>query len=330
MRLDKFLAEQNKAVSRSRIQKAIKNGQVFVNGQKVLEPDFQISETDKIELPEFEGDELKPFDSPLKVVFENDDLAVIDKPAGLVVHPGAGNPEETLANILISKYPDIKNVGDAHRPGIVHRLDEDTSGLILVAKNQKALEYYKQQFKDRKIEKEYLALVEDQPPHRHGIIDAPLEKVPLKQKMSVRDGSAIGGKVKQAITEYWVLSSSSRNPDESQDLSDRDPESSSGLRKAAMPLNSTNIAPLQFSLLRVKLHTGRTHQIRAHLSHIGHPIVGDSVYGKPSELLARQFLHAYKLKFQLMDGTWLELMSELPEDLTQVLNKLKINYGLTH
>ncbi len=284
MRLDKHLAELHKEVSRSRIQKAIRNGLVLVNGQKVLEPDFQISESDKIQLPEFKGDELTPYEFDLKVVYENDDLAVIDKPAGLVVHPGAANKENTLANALLHRFPGIEKVGDPHRPGIVHRLDEDTSGLILIAKTSESLEFLKEKFQNRSIEKEYVALAQGVPGKQHDIINVPLEKVPLKQKMKVGSG-------KPAITEYFLLGS--------------DPSG-------------------QFSLLRVKLHTGRTHQIRAHLAHIGHPIIGDSVYGKPSEILDRQFLHARRLKFQLMDGTWLELESELPSELKEVLNKLKI------
>lgn len=284
MRLDKYLAELHKEVSRSRIQKAIKNGLVLVNGQKVSDPNFQISETDTIDLPEFKSDDLIPYDFDLKVVYENKDLAVIDKPAGLVVHPGAGNTENTLANALLHRYPGIEKVGDPHRPGIVHRLDEDTSGLILIAKTPESLEFLKDKFQNRSIEKEYVALVQGVPAKQHDIIDIPLEKVPLKQKMKVGSG-------KPAITEYFTI--------------------------AAAPTG-------QFSLLRVKLHTGRTHQIRAHLAHIGHPIIGDSVYGKPSEMLDRQFLHARKLKFQLMDGTWLELESELPTELKEVLTKLKI------
>ena len=298
-RLDKFLAHETQ-VSRGKVQTAIKHGLVSVNGMEILEPDYMVIVGDTIELPEFESDNLKPSDLKLKIVFENEEVVVIDKPAGLVVHPGAGNTEDTLANALISLYPGIEKVGQPHRPGIVHRLDEDTSGLILVAKNPGSYDYFKQLFMDRKVEKEYLALVHGTPSKKHDVIDLPLEKQPLKQKMSVRDGSlpagqagASGGKVKPALTEYWVLDASG-----------------------------------QFSLLRVKLHTGRTHQIRAHLAHIGYPIVGDQVYGlkQDSTILTRQFLHAYKLKFQLMDGTWLELFSALPLDLKNILNQVQISY----
>ena len=284
-RLDKFLASKVE-VSRSRVQKAIRDGLVLVNGQKILETDFQLKESDSVTLPEFESDELKPSDIKLKIVFENGDLAVVDKPAGMVVHPGAGNNEDTLSQALLTYFPEIKNVGEPHRPGIVHRLDEDTSGLIVIAKTQQAYEFLKQSFLDRSVEKEYLALVHGVPSKLHGMIDAPLEKVPLKQKMKVGSG-------KEALTEYSLVVS--------------DPTG-------------------QFSLIRVKLHTGRTHQIRAHLSHISLPIVGDEVYGQKNGILKRQFLHAFRLKFKLLDGTWLELESELPKELKDLLNKLVIVY----
>jgi len=287
MRLDKFLAEKHTEVSRSRIQKAIKDGKVLVNNHKVIDPDFQVSEADSIIIPEFK-DDLIASNLELKIVFENQDCAVIDKPAGLVVHPGAGNTKDTMANALITLYPGIEKVGEPHRPGIVHRLDEDTSGLILIAKNQKSLEYFKKLFLDRKVEKEYLALVHGIPAKKHEMIDVPLEKQPLKQKMKVGAG-------KEAQTEYWVCEGAG-----------------------------------QFALLRVKLHTGRTHQIRAHLAYIKHPIVGDTVYGLKKDILDRQFLHAYKLKFQLLDGTWMELFSKLPPDLVETLRKVNITYDDSH
>ncbi|MEO8065917.1 MAG: RluA family pseudouridine synthase [Candidatus Doudnabacteria bacterium] len=321
MRLDKFLADQNKEVSRSRIQKAIKNGQVSVNGQKILEPDFIVKPEDKIELPEFKNEELKASNLELKVVFENDDLAVIDKPAGMVVHPGAGNKEDTLAQALMTRYPGIEKVGEPHRPGIVHRLDEDTSGLILIAKNAESYEYFKKQFLERKVEKEYLALVHGAPPKTHDLIDLPIQRVPLKQKMSVGDGSASGGKLgKPAQTEYWVLKEGVA-------------EGLSLPKNGGLKTSATKPDPAgQVSLLRVKLHTGRTHQIRVHLAHIGNPIVGDRLYGnkEDSKILDRQFLHAYRLKFKLMDGTWLEVESPLPEDLKEVLTKANIIYDDKH
>jgi 23S rRNA pseudouridine1911/1915/1917 synthase len=182
-------------------------------------------------------------------------------------------------------------------------LDEDTSGLIVVAKSKPALEYLKKSFQDRLVEKEYLALVYGVPDKKHGTIDLPLEKQPLKQKMRVGQG-------KEALTEYWVLAENVARPFMGAKYVDKSMGYDTG----------------QFSLLRVKLHTGRTHQIRAHLAHIGHPIVGDRVYGKKTDILPRQFLHAFRLKFQLIDQTWLELVSELPPELKEVLDKLSINY----
>jgi 23S rRNA pseudouridine1911/1915/1917 synthase len=288
-RLDKFLASKVD-VSRGRVQKAIKNGKVTVDGIIVLDPDFDVTIGSQVELPEFEGDDLKPSGLKLKVVFENADLAVIDKPAGLVVHPGAGNTEDTLANALIAMYPGIDKVGEPHRPGIVHRLDEDTSGLIVIAKTTEAYDFLKKTFLDRRVEKEYLALVHGAPAKKHDLIDLPIQRVPLKQKMRIGLG-------KPAQTEFW------------------------NLKTGQIPGLD------QVALLRVKLHTGRTHQIRVHLAHIGHPIVGDALYGRKedSSILTRQFLHAYRLKFQLLDGTWIELESELPEDLKAVLQKSAIN-----
>jgi len=299
-RLDKFLASKVD-VSRSRVQKAIKTGKVSVDGIEILDPNYDVTIGNKISMPEFESEELKPSEIKLNIVFENDDLAVIDKPAGLVVHPGAGNKEDTLSQALLTYFPEIKNVGEPHRPGIVHRLDEDTSGLIVIAKTQQAYEFLKKSFVDKTVQKEYLALVHGVVQKQHGTIDAALLKVPNRQKMKVVEKAAGGESGKEALTEYFVLDSTANE----------------GLD--------------QYTLLRVKLHTGRTHQIRVHLSHIGHSIVGDQVYGgafkkTDAEILNRQFLHAYKLKFQLMDKTLMEFQSKLPSDLQQILNQVHITY----
>jgi len=294
-RLDKFLAAQIAGVSRSKIQKAIKDGLVLVAGEKILEPDFELAIGSEVELPEFEKEELKPLDFKLKVVYENNDLLVIDKPAGLVVHPAAGHKDDTLSNALISQFPQIKTVGPEMRPGIVHRLDEDTSGLLVVAKTQEAFDYLKSLFSSRTIEKWYLALAHGVPEKLHDIIDAPIGKTSTHQKMKVGAG-------KEARTEYTVIGQGIIGLD-------------------------------QVSLLKVKLHTGRTHQIRVHLSHINHPVFGDQLYGGHYKLqdrlvLQRQFLHAFRLKFQLADGSWLEVESELPNDLKEVLKKSGINLSM--
>lgn len=299
-RLDKILAAHAK-VSRGRVQRAIKDGVVLINGQIVKEVDHKILSGDKIELPEFPDDSiLQPMDYDLKIVFENDDILVIDKPANLVVHPGAGHKQDTLSNALIGKYPQIREVGDPARPGIVHRLDEDTSGLIVTAKTQAGFDYMKDLFRTREITKEYITLVHGIPAKMHDIINAPLERASSQQKMRVLGPDHTSEDAKDAVTEYRVVETN---------------EKSDGVDKMA--------------LLRVKLHTGRTHQIRAHMAHIGHPVVGDQVYGgtfksADQSLINRQFLHAAQLQFKLPNGTNLDLASELPEDLKQVLTKVQI------
>jgi len=292
-RLDKFLASKID-VSRSRIQKAIRDGRVLVDGIIVVEPDLNVTVGNKIALPEFEDDWTRPSEIKLKIIYDSKDLAVIDKPAGLVVHPGAGNMEDTLSQALLNYFPNIKSVGDPHRPGIVHRLDEDTSGLIVVAKTTQAYEFLKEIFLNRDIEKEYIALVHGRVEKNHDFIDLPIAKAPTHRKMKIDESG------KEAKTEYFVLA------------------------------RSENPGVDEYTLLRVKLHTGRTHQIRVHMNAIGHPLVGDKTYGKfkkqDAEIIDRQFLHAFRLKFKLMDQTFIELVSNLPQDLKKVLIRVGINY----
>jgi 23S rRNA pseudouridine1911/1915/1917 synthase len=294
-RIDKFLAARS-GVSRGRVQAAIKNGVVKINGGAVSESDHKVSAGDIVTLPEFEDETLRPMDFDLRIVYENDDILVIDKPANLVVHPGAGHKQDTLSNVLIGRYPGIEKVGDPARPGIVHRLDEDTSGLIVAAKTQAGYDYMKNLFLTRDIEKEYITLVHGIPAKLHDTISAPIERASTHVKMKVGSG-------KEAVTEYRILQTN---------------EKSEGLD--------------QMALLRVKLHTGRTHQIRVHMAHIGHPVVGDQLYGgffkKPdAELINRQFLHAAHLRFKLQDGTVIDLESPLPKELEEFLTKVQItNY----
>jgi 23S rRNA pseudouridine1911/1915/1917 synthase len=293
-RIDKFLAARS-GVSRGRVQAAIKSGVVNVNGKSVTEADHKVQAGDIVTLPEFEDNSLKPMEYDLKIVYETADIMVIDKPHNLVVHPGAGHKQDTLSNALIAMYPGIAEVGDKARPGIVHRLDEDTSGLIVVAKTQPGYDYMKDLFLTRQIEKQYLTLVHGVPGKMHDVISAPIERASTHVKMKVGSG-------KEAVTEYRILETN---------------EKSEGLD--------------QMALLRVKLHTGRTHQIRVHMAHIGHPVVGDQLYGgyfkkADAQLINRQFLHAAQLKFKLPEGTLLDLQSELPEDLQEVLKKVNITY----
>jgi 23S rRNA pseudouridine1911/1915/1917 synthase len=230
----------------------------------------------------------------------------------MVVHPGAGFKGETLASALLYHFADIKEVGEDHRPGIVHRLDKDTSGVILVAKTPEMYEFLKDAFAERKIKKEYIALVLGKMEKAHGFIETPIGKSKTDfRKQTVKDST----EGKEAVTEYKVL----------EYLQPADQLIS--LSAGKLPVDT-------YTLLLVKLHTGRTHQIRVHLASIGHPLMGDELYGprlrsdsasgKRIRLqgLNRQFLHAKKIEVQLPDKTWIEAESELADDLKEALYSL--------
>ncbi len=294
-RLDKYLAENIAGISRSQIQRDIEAGLVEVNGQTVTESKFVVRLNDVIKYEESsiknQGEGIKATNTPLKILYNNHGLIIIDKPAGMVVHPGAGFKGETLASALLYQFKNIHLVGEEHRPGIVHRLDKDTSGVILVAANSDMYEHLKNAFADRKVKKEYIALVLGAMEKRHGFIDSAIGKSKTDfRKQTVQNPV----EQKPALTEYQVLE-----------------ELSSGVDK--------------YSLILVKLHTGRTHQIRVHLASIGHPLMGDELYGGRRVKMAnlnRQFLHAKKIEVQLPDKTWIEAESELSEDLKQILESL--------
>ena len=304
-RLDKYLAEQLTETSRSAIQRDIEAGYVLVNGEKVLVTKFMVRLNDMIEYNqpnEKKSDELLATNTPLKVLYNNHGLLIIDKPAGMVVHPGAGFKGETLASALLYQFKDIQLVGEGHRPGIVHRLDKDTSGIILVARTQEMYEHLKDAFKERKVKKEYIALVYGDMEKHQDVIKTPMGKSKTDfRKQTTKD--PVEGK--EAVTEYKVLE-----------------RLGSGVDK--------------YTLILVKLHTGRTHQIRVHLASISHPLMGDELYGhrlrgrsdsrsgKRAYLkgLKRQFLHAKKIEVQLIDKTWIEAESDLASDLKEVLESL--------
>ena len=233
----------------------------------------------------------------IDVVYENDDFAAINKPAGMLVHrpergPKSLQEEGVLTDWVKEHYPEAKEVGDvpALRPGIVHRLDEDTSGLLLIAKNQRFFEYMKGLFQKHEVQKTYIALVHGRMVGS-GKIDKPIGLLSGSTKRSVNGKNL--KMVKEAVTEYRVL----------------------------------KVLKGKYSLLRIFPHTGRTHQIRVHLASIGHPIVGDGLYGKKKEDkelgLSRQFLHAESLEFNLEDGSRLKMEAELPSDLTEFLEKIQ-------
>lgn len=285
-RLDRYLARELADVSRSAVQKLIAAGSVRVNSEPARAGQ-RVEAGDVIECnfpaPQSVLPQAEPI--PLDIVYEDADLLVINKPAGLVVHPGAGHDSGTLVNALLAHCPQVAQQGN-ERPGIVHRLDEGTSGLIVMAKNAPALEQLQRQFAGRQVEKVYLALLEGTLQPLQGVIEAPIGRNPRhRQRMAV---VAAGGR--PARTAYRVREH----------------------------LGS-------YTLIEARPETGRTHQIRVHLAAIGHPVVGDSLYGRRHAPfgLQRQFLHAWQLTFALPgSGERRTFIAPLPDDLRQVLETL--------
>ncbi|MFO7773604.1 MAG: RluA family pseudouridine synthase [Dehalococcoidia bacterium] len=280
IRLDNYLTQVLPQFSRAYLQKLIVQGHILVNGQKT-KASHRLSGTDRVtvELPPLAAHPLaEPI--PLAVVYEDNDVLVIDKSAGLTVHPGPGHPDRTLVNAVLAHCPGLATNSDLMRPGIVHRLDRDTSGLIVIAKNDFAREYLVAQFKSRAVTKGYLVLVGGRLSPEQGIIEAPIGRDPSnRRRMAIVEGG------KEASTQYQVR----RYLD-------------------------------GYTLLEVTPVTGRTHQIRVHLSAIGCPVVGDPVYGVKRVHLDRQFVHAYRLGFRLPSTEqYREFTSPLPLDLERAL-----------
>jgi 23S rRNA pseudouridine1911/1915/1917 synthase len=289
-RLDKYLVSQVPDQSRARLQELIKEGRVLVNDRPITKTGFRLEVEDRvaITLPEPVPSGLVPEDIPLDIIFENEDLAVINKPAGMVVHPAAGHATGTLVQAALSAIPDLQGINGEERPGIVHRLDKETSGLILLAKNEQSHRWLQDQFRLRKVKKVYLALVDGKPPTPTGRIEAEIARDPShrKQMAVVADGRG-----RPATTEYLTLEQ--------------------------FP---------QHTLVEAHPLTGRTHQIRLHLAFLGCPIVGDTIYGrkKPSIDLGRHFLHAAKITFVFPgEKTPHTFEAPLPEELQAVLNELR-------
>jgi 23S rRNA pseudouridine1911/1915/1917 synthase len=289
-RLDKFLVACLPDFSRSRLQALIKAGLVTVDGHAVSKAGQILDHEAQIEvcIPPPEPSELIPESIPLDILFENQDFLVVNKPAGMVVHPAAGHTSGTLVHAALAHVPDIQGVGGKLRPGIVHRLDKDTSGLILIAKNDQAHRWLQSQFRDRKVDKTYLALVDGAPPTKQGRIEAAIGRDPAhRKKLAV----VPPGKGRLAISEFRTLEAFSDH-----------------------------------TLLEVHPITGRTHQIRLHLAYLGCPITGDSVYGrrKSSLPLTRHFLHAARLMIQLPSEKSPRVFeATLPVDLIKALNHLR-------
>ena len=296
-RLDAFLASQIEGWSRARLQRLIENEDVLVNG-KSSKASYKLHEHDEVEVELIAPatDSFAPEDIPIEIVYEDDTLVVVNKAAGLVVHPAAGTPSGTLANALAYHFQHLPGGGTGVRPGLVHRLDRDTSGLLVVAKTESALENLSDQFRDRTVYKSYVALVHGRMATNSGKIDQPLARDPSNRtRMAVVRGG------RNALTLYRVRRGFDR-----------------------------------FTLLDVELKTGRTHQIRVHLAWLKHPVVGDDTYGAGRDntiqdarlrarvrSLNRQFLHAEKLGFtHPKTGEFVKFESPLPEALAELLTDL--------
>ncbi len=282
-RLDRYVAEVCPEISRTRVQKWIEDGYITVNGQSAksglkLEKDQLI----EVVIPPPAVSSLSPEDIPLKIIFEDKDLLVVDKPAGMIVHPAPGNYAHTLVNAVLAHVPDLESE-ESERPGIVHRLDKDTSGLIIVAKNPVAHMNLADQFKNRQVIKVYITLVKGHLTPETGSIVADIGRDPRhRQRMAVVKSGRPSSTVYKVI-EYIG----------------------------------------EYTLLEIRPKTGRTHQIRVHLAAIGFPVAGDVTYGGSTELLSRQFLHAAQLEFTLPSGDEpRHFESPLPPDLIQALNKI--------
>ena len=284
-RLDQYLAGLDIGMTRSRLSRLIVEGQVLVNSGPA-KPSHKVRAGDRISLsvPPPRPSSVGPQEIPVTVVYQDASVVVIDKPAGLAVHPGPGHPDMTLVNALLAMCPDIQGIGGEIRPGIVHRLDKDTSGLMMVAKTHQAHNDLSSQIKSRQVTKGYLALVEGTPKQLHGKVDAPVGRHPRRR---TRMAVVVGGK--EARTNYKVIH---------------------------------QVAG--YSLLEIYLETGRTHQIRVHMAYLGHPLLGDTTYGRSSSLVNRHFLHAFHLGFKHpVNRESLEFKIDLPSDLTPVLDALQ-------
>jgi 23S rRNA pseudouridine1911/1915/1917 synthase len=278
LRLDQFLAKRLPEFSRSRLQQLIRDGFVRLNNS-TSRPRQIVRAGDKIELtePPLEKIDVRPEPIPLHVIFEDDDLIVINKPPGLVVHPGVGHREHTLVNALLNHCATLSGIGGKERPGIVHRLDKETSGCLVVAKNDAAHRELSKQFAARTVEKIYLALVAGKLPKTAGVIEGKIGRHPVHRKRM----SATTLRGRAAKTEYRAVRSSDRA-----------------------------------TLIECRLHSGRTHQIRVHLHHLGHPVLGDKVYApRLAKDFPRQMLHAWKLGFRHpRTEEWKNFEAPLPDD----------------
>lgn len=287
IRIDKYLTKHLEDFSRSKVQQLISEGLVFVNDERI-KANYKVENGDVITvtIPEPEEIDIKSENIPLEILYEDEDIVVINKPQGMVVHPGAGNPDGTLVNALLYHIDDLSGINGEIRPGIIHRLDKDTSGVLVVAKNDTAHVHLSEQLQNRTVKRTYWAIVHGQIPHEHGTIDAPIGRDPHdRQKFTViKDG-------KEAITHFKVLEHFNH-----------------------------------YTWVEVSLETGRTHQIRVHFNYINHPVAGDTTYGPRKTLKGKgQFLHARALEFiHPRTKETMHFEAELPEIFEKNLEILRI------
>jgi 23S rRNA pseudouridine1911/1915/1917 synthase len=291
-RLDSYISNKMPEISRMAVKRLLDEEKIYVNN-KIQKPSYKVNKNDKIEIeitPPKEV-ELEAQDIPIDIVYEDNDILVVNKPKGLVVHPANGNPDGTLVNAIMAHCKDsLSGIGGELRPGIVHRLDKDTSGLLIVAKNDKAHIAMSEQIKNRKVKKTYIALVRGTISENEATINMPIGRSTKdRKKMAVTKNG------KEAITHFKVL-------------------------------NRFTTSKASYCLLEIKIDTGRTHQIRVHMAEIGHPVVGDMVYsnGKNEFGIEGQCLHAKRLEFNHpITGEHMVLEADLPEYFQDVINTLE-------
>jgi 23S rRNA pseudouridine1911/1915/1917 synthase len=290
-RLDKTVVGTLPYLSRARVQKLIKTGGIAVDGHP-QKPSYRVQRAEEVNvhIRASRPQTVLPEDAPIDLVYEDESLLVVNKPAGVVVHPAPGHTEGTLVNALLARYPGIGSVGEVGRAGIVHRLDKDTSGVLVVAKNEATRVVLQRAFKRRTVSKTYLALVDGRMDPHEGVIEAPIGRSRRERKRMAVVKTGRDARTAYRVRQYFA----------------------------------------EYTLLEVMPQTGRTHQIRVHLSWMGHPVVGDRVYGRRRQRLlrGRVFLHAWRLRFDHpVTGEPVEFSAALPPELSRVLKKLRASEG---
>lgn len=291
-RLDRYLTERLTDLSRSRVQQLIEQGQVQLNGKICTSKKTSVKRGDRIclEIPPAEPLELTPEYIPLDILYEDDQLLILNKPAGLVVHPAPGHPDGTLVNAILAHCPNLPGIGGVQRPGIVHRLDKDTTGAIAIAKTEFAHQHLQAQLKTKTAQREYLGVVYGVPKTENGTVDLPIGRHPVDRKKMAVVSPEKGGR---HATTHWRILERLGN----------------------------------YTLMHFQLETGRTHQIRVHSAHIGHPIVGDPVYSSGRSVgvnLPGQALHAWRLRLQHpVSEKWIEVTAPIPQTLKTLLEVLR-------